>query len=76
MRLAELRKLAVRQRLEIRFTLSQGLECLLDSHGVVRIPALRATPAFNVEQELALAPWFRLRSVSAAEPHGGERLVT
>jgi len=53
MKLADLRKVTVKKHLRIRFTLSNGMECIVNEHGVARIPALRAVPTFNLEDELA-----------------------
>ena len=53
MKLADLRRVAVKKNLRIRFLLPNGLECLLDEHGVARVPELRATADFNLESQLA-----------------------
>jgi hypothetical protein len=52
MKLADLRKLSIRQSLKIRFQLSNGLECVISEHGIAQIPALRRAPDFDLEQEL------------------------
>ena len=52
MKLADLRKLSIRQNVKIRFQLSNGLECVITEHGVAHVPALRRAPDFNLEQEL------------------------
>jgi hypothetical protein len=52
MNLSGLRKVAVKKHLRIRFPLSNGMECVVNEHGIARVPALRAVPAFNLEQEL------------------------
>ncbi len=66
MKLADLRKLSVRQNLKIRFQLPNGLECVITEHGIAQVPALRRTPDFNLEQELASIGEFVLEP--AAEP--------
>ena len=48
MKLVDLRKVAVRQQLRIRFQISNGLECVVDQHGVAHVPALRGIPDFNL----------------------------
>ena len=60
MRLAELRKLAVRQGIRIWFSAANGVDCVVDERGVARVPSLKGTPAFNLEAELASAREFRL----------------
>jgi hypothetical protein len=53
MKLADLRKVTVKKRLRIRFSLSNGMECVVNEHGIAQVPALRAVPSFNLEEELA-----------------------
>ncbi|MBV9507828.1 MAG: hypothetical protein JO323_22795 [Acidobacteriia bacterium] len=67
MKLADLRKISVRQNLRIRFQLSNGLECVITEHGVAQVPALRRVPDFNLEQELSSVASFVL------EPAGGDK---
>jgi hypothetical protein len=52
MKLADLRKLSIRQNLKIRFQLPNGLECVITERGVAQVSALRRPPDFNLEQEL------------------------
>ena len=52
MKLADLRKLSIRKQLKIRFQLPNGMECVINEHGIAQIPALRRVPDFNLEQEL------------------------
>jgi hypothetical protein len=65
MKLADLRKLSVRQNLKIRFQLPNGLECIITEQGVARIPALSRAPDFNLEQELVSIGEFVLEPVIA-----------
>jgi|ERR1700722_9649562 len=58
MTLSDLRRVTVKQNLRIRFTLSNGMECVLNEHGIAQVPALKAVPAFNLEQEFAGAREF------------------
>jgi len=60
MKLADLRKVAIREQLKIRFSLQNGMECILNERGVAQVPALRGVPQFNLEQELASASEFLL----------------
>ena len=53
MKLADLRKLAIRKQIKIRFALRNGMECVIGDDGIARVPALKAPPEFNLEQELA-----------------------
>jgi hypothetical protein len=63
--LASLRRYAARQNLRIRFPLPQGLECLIDEHGVARIPGLRSSPGLNLESELERTERFMLEPAEA-----------
>ena len=62
MKLADLRKLSIRQNVRIRFQLSNGMECVITEHGVAQVPALRRAPDFNLEQELVSISEFVLDS--------------
>jgi len=67
MKLSDLRKVTVKKNLRIRFALSNGMECVLNEHGVAQVPALRAVPAFNLEDELAGAREFLVEPAAAGE---------
>ena len=67
MKLADLRRVAVKKNLRIRFVLPNGLECVLDEHGVARLPAQRATADFNLETQLAGVERFTLEPAAAAK---------
>jgi hypothetical protein len=66
MKLAELRKLAIRQQVKIRFGLRNGMECVVGEDGVARVPALQSPPDFSLEQELAEAASFALEPIVPA----------
>ena len=67
MRLSDLRKTTVKKRLRIRFPLSNGMECIVNEHGIAQVPALRAVPSFNLEEELSRAREFLVESAIAGE---------
>ena len=69
MKLADLRKLSIRKNLKIRFSLSNGMECVITEHGVAEVPELRRVPDFNLEQELSGAAEFVLEPVTADKKH-------
>ncbi len=82
MKLAELRKLSIRKRFQIQFRLSNGMECLINEHGVAQVPELRRVPDFNLERELAAATEFRIltlvpekKSPPAPQTLGREQLA-
>jgi hypothetical protein len=65
MKLGDLRKFAIRQQTRIRFSLANGLECVVNEHGVAEVPELKKVPDFNLEQELAAAHDFHLDALPA-----------
>ena len=65
MKLGDLRKFAIRQQTRIRFTLANGIECVVNEHGVAQVPALKAAPDFNVETELAAVQHFQLDTLTS-----------
>jgi hypothetical protein len=58
MTLADLRKLSIRKQVQIRFRLRNGMECIINDHGVAQVPALKEIPDFNLEEELTFAEEF------------------
>ncbi len=69
MTLADLRKLSIRQQVQIRFRIRDGMECVITQHGVAQVPGLKSVPGFNLEQELAEATEFLLEPL----PRKGEK---
>jgi len=59
-KLADLRKFAIKKQQRIRFPLRNGMECLMDERGVALVPGLDRIPDFNLEQELESASTFVL----------------
>jgi hypothetical protein len=68
MKLADLRKLSIRQQVKIHFRLQNGLECIVNEQGVAQIPGLAGIPAFNLEEELAAASEFLVEPEPPAAP--------
>jgi hypothetical protein len=65
MKLGDLRKFAIRQQTRVRFSLANGLECVVNEFGVAQVPALKTIPDFNLEQELIAAQHFHLDALTA-----------
>ena len=70
MKLADLRKLTVKKHLRVHFHLQNGLECIIDEHGLARIPALNKVPGFNLEQELISVSEFVLEMPKETDKKG------
>ena len=66
MKLTDVRKLAVRQQAQFRFPLSGGGDCVVDQHGIVRVPGLDRPPSFSLEDEFQQAAEFRLEKSGTA----------
>ena len=66
MKLADLRKLAIRKQFRIRFRMQNGLECVINEQGMARVPELKAIPEFSLEEELKSAASFILEPVVPA----------
>lgn len=73
-KLADVRKIAIRQQLRVRFSLTNGMECLVDEHGIARVPGLTEPPAFNLEEEFARAIQLQLEPVGT--PAGPGRPIS
>ena len=68
MKLADLRRLAIKKQLKIHFQLNNGTECIVNEMGVAQVPALRSVPEFNLEEELAGASDFLVEPAGAGQP--------
>ena len=66
MKLADLRKFAIRKQTRIRFPLKHGMECVINELGIAHVPALKQPPDFNLEEELSAAGTFVLEPVAPA----------
>jgi len=76
MTLLDLRRYAIRAGVSVRFETPTVGECLIDQHGLLKIPSLRSAPDFNMEALLGsvdefvldpAAPNSKRRKVSRAE---------
>lgn len=63
MKLADLRRLSIRQEARIHFRIQNGMECIITEHGLAQVPGLSSIPDFNLEQELAAAGEFLFEPV-------------
>jgi hypothetical protein len=76
MKLAALRKLAIRNQVNIRFPIANGMECVVGADGVARVPGLQRAPDFNLEQELGSATQFLLEPVAVGPKAPPPKRVT
>jgi hypothetical protein len=75
MKLSDLRKLAIRRQVQFRFTLSNGMECRMDKHGIAHVPGIKAPASFSLEDELSQAAEFWLEPAAAGlKPESLSRL--
>ena len=65
MKLADIRRLAIKQQLKIHYRLRNGMECIVTEQGIAQVPALKSVPDFNLEEELAVAGEFLLEPTAA-----------
>ncbi|MCC6539099.1 MAG: hypothetical protein IT162_16220 [Bryobacterales bacterium] len=75
MKLADLRRLAIRQQTRVRFAMpgATPYECVIDEHGIARVPGLRETAGFSLEEELAAVREFELEPVPASAKAAPQR---
>lgn len=64
MKLNDVRKLAIRGQLRVRFDLSNGMECEITEHGLSKVANLGAIPNFDLEDEFERASRFRTETVA------------
>ena len=70
MRLNDARRLAIKQQVAVRFALSNGGECVIDHHGLARVPGLAGPTEIRLEVEFDGAQQFRI------EESGRVRVLT
>jgi hypothetical protein len=63
MTLADLRKLAIRQNVQIRFRMRNGKDCVINERGIAVVPGFKGVPDFSFEEELTAAGDFTLDPV-------------
>lgn len=61
MKLSDLKKYSARKRTEVSFRLPNGMECVVDMHGIARVPQLKGVPDFNLEECVSSAEAFSVR---------------
>ncbi|MBL8230179.1 MAG: hypothetical protein JNL98_16945 [Bryobacterales bacterium] len=76
MKLAEIRRVAIRRQVRVHFRLPNGLECTITEGGLVKIPELRTVPDFNVETVLPSVDTFRLEPVTAEANRSRQQSVS
>jgi hypothetical protein len=72
MKLSDLKKVTVKKHLRIRFALSNGMECVVNEHGIAQVPALRAVPAFNLDDELVGVQAFVVEPAESPDKNKGK----
>ncbi len=73
MTLADLRRFTIRKKLKVHFRLKNGMECIVTEQGIATVPALKAVPDFNLEDELASAGEFLIEPAPPAQPRKAQR---
>ncbi len=64
MKLADLRRMAIKSGARIHFPLADGMECVVNEHGIAQVPGMRAAGDCNLEDELGRASQFTLESLA------------
>jgi hypothetical protein len=62
-KLNDVRKLTIKKQLRVRFALANGMECIVNEHGLAKVSALQSPPSFNLEEEFSRAPQFVIETV-------------
>ena len=75
MKISDVRKMAIRQQTRVRFRMSNGQDCVIDEHGIARVPGIRDALHVSLDEELALAQEAHLES-SAIPAKVAPRTVT
>lgn len=73
MKLLDLKKLAVKDQMRVRFPIAGGRECVITEHGISRVPGLDSPPDFNLEEELVQAERFTLEPAETGKDRHGPK---
>ncbi|MBS1826177.1 MAG: hypothetical protein JST93_12715 [Acidobacteria bacterium] len=73
MKLTDLRRLTIRKNLRIRCQLPNGMECVIDEHGLAQIPGLKSIPDFNIQESIEGVERFRIEPLSGDKPRDARR---
>lgn len=73
MKLTDLRRLTIRKQLRIRCQLPNGMECVIDEHGLAQIPGLKSIPDFNIQDSIEGVERFRIESLTGDRPRDARR---
>jgi hypothetical protein len=73
MKLADLRRLTIKKRLKVHFRLKNGMEGIVTEQGIATVPALKAVPDFNLEDELSSAAEFLVEAAPPAQSRTVQR---
>lgn len=60
MKLTDLRRLAIRKQLRLRFPISEAMDCVINEHGILQVPSLKQVPSFQIQDHLNSAERFRV----------------
>jgi hypothetical protein len=74
MTLTQARRYAVQKQTRIEFRTSQGMQCVIDEHGVARVPELKSAPEFAMTAEFDQASEFTLVKGAQRKPATREEL--
>jgi len=64
MKLTDIRTYAIRQQVRVRFSIANGMECVINEHGISKVPVLNRPPDFNLEQEFSRVSDFTVETVA------------
>jgi hypothetical protein len=76
MKLADVRRVAIRKQVRIHFRLPNGLDCTVTEGGLVKIPDLRSVPDFNVETILPSVQSFEMEAVGMEVDRGRTKVLS
>ena len=76
MRLSDVKRLAVKKQIRVRFTLSDGTYCIVNEHGVGTVPDLQGPPGFDLEEEFGRATEFSVESANVEKGRDARKQMT
>jgi hypothetical protein len=65
--LNDIRRFAIKSQSRLTFPVEGGLACVVNEHGIVKIPGLAGPPAFNLDHQFAAAGSFVLEPAAVGK---------
>lgn len=67
MTLNDIKRYAIKNQSSLTFPIEGGLNCVVNEHGIVKVPGLAGPPTFDLDKEFAVAAIFTVEPVATGK---------